>query len=425
MAMTTVAAVSQNNTPGNGAPRAGRGQGMGGNRGPGMGGPGMGQPGGGRRPGVGGEVTSVDAKAGTIAVASRWDETLTVKLATGAKILARKDATIGDLKIGDTIQVSGVFSQLTAAAIQSGELPDMPPPMGGGRPGFGGPGMGGPGEPGGQGGQRGFGGQGGRRAQRGPGGQGWQQGPVGQENRRGPGGPDDFGGGPGFPGGPGGPDEMGGPGEDGPPPPDAMQGASSTEKGASHARDRRGVDNTRSISADGPGRGARPADLEQDSESGPQDDFDVAQGPPPPRFGGRGGDDRMDDGPMAGPGGPRGEGPMGGGLRGEGPMGGGLRGDGPMGGGPRGGGMMGGGGPRGGMMGGGAHLSGKITSVSPLTIAINDRVSLTIKTDAKTRVTKIVSESLGDIKKGDRIFAMGTFSKDVLTAKSVSVNLEP
>jgi hypothetical protein len=407
MAMTTVAAVSQNNTPGNGAPRAVRGQGMGGNRGPGMGGPGMGQPGGGRRPGVGGEVTAIDAKAGTIAVASRWDETLTVKLATGAKILARKDATVGDLKVGDTIQVSGVFSQLTAAAIQSGELPDMPRPMGGGRPGFGGPGMGRPGE---------LGGQGGRRAQRGPGGQGWQQGPGGQENRRGP---DDFSGepmgGPGFPGGPGGPDEMGGPGEDGPPPPDAMQGASATEQGASHARDRRGADNTRSVSADGPSRGARPADLEQAEEAGPQNDFDVAQGPPPPRFGERGGDERMDDGPMGGPGGPRGEGPMGGGPQGEGRMGGG----------PRGGGMMGGGGPRGGMMGGSAHLSGKITSVSPLTIAINDSVSLTIKTDAKTRVTKIVSESLGDIKKGDRIFAMGTFSKDVLTAKSVTVNLEP
>ncbi|BDI29607.1 hypothetical protein CCAX7_16580 [Capsulimonas corticalis] len=383
MAMTTVAAVSQNNVGGNGAPpppRAGHGR------------------------GVGGQVTDVDTKAGTISIASRWDETQTVKIGAGAKILARKDTTVGGLKVGDTIQVNGVFSQLTASSIQAGDLPDMPPPpMGAGRRG-----LGGPNNRRGPGGADAFGGpdmMGGPGA---PGASGFMDGPGARGMRGGPGGPDAMDGGPGGPGGPG---------EDGPPPPD--QGAEFGDQATPRIRGRHVASSARTIADEGPGQPGGPGGLDRDNRPGGPDDFDIAGAPPPP-LAGRVGDDPMGDGPRGEMGmqdGPRGEGPMGGEMRG------GPRGQGRMGGGPRGERLMGG--PGGGGMGGHAHLSGKIVSLSPLTIAVSDSLSLVIKTDAKTHVTKIVSESLGDIKKGDRVFATGSFSSDVLNAKSVSVNLEP
>ena len=374
MAMTTVAAVSQNRISRNDMPpppRAGLGR------------------------GVHGQVTAVDAKAGTISVASRWDETLTVKVGPSAKILARKETTVGGLKVGDTIQVNGVFSQLTAASIQSGDLPEMlPPPMGGGRPG-----------------------RGGRNHHRGPGGPESMGAPEMMGEMGGPGGfgPPDAMGGPGsFSGpdgmdGPGGPDGPGRPGEDGPPM-DGPRRTDAHDQDAPRIRGRRVATGARTVAANGPGR---PGDLDRDAGPGDPEEFDGPGAPPPPRDG-----DGLDEGPFGGPGG---EGPMGDRPHGERGMRGGPHGERPMDG-PRGG-MMDG--PHGGRMMGGAHLSGKITSLSPLTIAIGDSLSLVIKTDGKTHVTKIVSETLGDIQKGDRIFAAGSFHDNMLNAKSVSVNLEP
>lgn len=86
-----------------------------------------------------------------------------------------------------------------------------------------------------------------------------------------------------------------------------------------------------------------------------------------------------------------------------------------------------GGGP--GMMGGPpamAAANGRVTSTSPLTIALNGDVSIVIKTTASTRITKIVPTSLNQLKAGDNIIASGTPNQDgSFNATSVGVNMMP
>ncbi len=69
--------------------------------------------------------------------------------------------------------------------------------------------------------------------------------------------------------------------------------------------------------------------------------------------------------------------------------------------------------------------SGTVTSTSPLTISLSEGVSLTLKLDAKAKVTKFTTVTLGGIKVGDRIAAMGQTGDDgTFTASLVGVNVD-
>ena len=90
-----------------------------------------------------------------------------------------------------------------------------------------------------------------------------------------------------------------------------------------------------------------------------------------------------------------------------------------------------GGGDRGGQPGRGGQMrmtfaaaSGKVTSVNPLTIALDDNVSVVIKMASDGTVRKIVPVTLATIKEGDRIVAGGTMDGEgVLNATAVGVNM--
>lgn len=95
------------------------------------------------------------------------------------------------------------------------------------------------------------------------------------------------------------------------------------------------------------------------------------------------------------------------------------------------GGPFGGGRPNGGPGGMGspgiatAQASGKITSLSPLTIAISEDASVVLKTTADVRVIKTVTEKISDIKVGDRVMANGQSGDDgVLSATQIHINLD-
>ena len=93
--------------------------------GPGQGG---GNPfGGGRLPFANGTVTAVDAAAGTITLASMFGggTPQTVKVTEATQITATREGTVGDLKTGDTIQVRGVPTSITAAQITAGDSADQ------------------------------------------------------------------------------------------------------------------------------------------------------------------------------------------------------------------------------------------------------------------------------------------------------------
>jgi len=118
---------------------------------------------GGRRGGYGvrpmiGTVASVDAVAGTITLsAPAGGDAQTLKVGPDASVVTQASATVGSLRVGDQVRVTGVPSVMTVSQIVAGDLPAgfAPGGRGGGRPGGG----------------NGFGGGGGNGAGGGPGGQ--------------------------------------------------------------------------------------------------------------------------------------------------------------------------------------------------------------------------------------------------------------
>ena len=116
--------------------------------------------GGGRQGGMGrrppfasGTVTAVDVQAGTITVSSVFGDPQVIQTQGTTTIVSQTAASVSDLKKGDTIEVRGVPTGLTASSLTIGKSPlggpGGPPPPGG----FGGPpppgGFGGPPPPGG------------------------------------------------------------------------------------------------------------------------------------------------------------------------------------------------------------------------------------------------------------------------------------
>jgi hypothetical protein len=70
-----------------------------------------------------------------------------------------------------------------------------------------------------------------------------------------------------------------------------------------------------------------------------------------------------------------------------------------------------------------ASASGKVKAVSPLTVAVNDTVTVVIKVAPDARVQKITPIALGAIKENDRIMAAGQQDNEgVLNATLVAVN---
>ena len=105
--------------------------------------------GGGGRQGLGrrppfafGTVTAVDAGAGTITISSTFGDPQVIQTQGTTKIVSQAAASVSDLKKGDTIEVRGVPTGLTASSLTIGQSPlggpgggPPPPPPGG----FGGP----------------------------------------------------------------------------------------------------------------------------------------------------------------------------------------------------------------------------------------------------------------------------------------------
>lgn len=86
-----------------------------------------------------GTITAVNAGAGTITVRSQFGgELRTIKITTATDITARVEAKVSDLKVGDTVQVRGVPTGITASQISAGDAaapdPMMGAPMMGGNP---------------------------------------------------------------------------------------------------------------------------------------------------------------------------------------------------------------------------------------------------------------------------------------------------
>lgn len=72
-----------------------------------------------------------------------------------------------------------------------------------------------------------------------------------------------------------------------------------------------------------------------------------------------------------------------------------------------------------------AVATGKVTSTSPLTVAVSDTVSLTLKMAANAKVTKFTPVTLGGIKVGDRVLSMGQTGDDgTFTATTVALNVD-
>ena len=72
-----------------------------------------------------------------------------------------------------------------------------------------------------------------------------------------------------------------------------------------------------------------------------------------------------------------------------------------------------------------AQASGRIASLNPLTITISEGVSVVLKTSANVRVVTTVTETVGDLKVGDRLMANGQSGGDnVLTATRIRVNAD-
>ncbi len=86
----------------------------------------------GRMPFATGTVSAVDAGAGTITLAPMFGGGAgqTVKVTSTSQITALTEAKVGDLKVGDKVQVRGVPTGITASQITAGESGDTP--LGGG-----------------------------------------------------------------------------------------------------------------------------------------------------------------------------------------------------------------------------------------------------------------------------------------------------
>ena len=94
-----------------------------------------------RLPFAAGTVSAVDSAGGTLTLAALLGGgPQTVHVAAGTQITALLTVKIGDLKVGDRVQVQGVPTGITAAQITAGDSLDAPPrlPPGAGRSGAGG-----------------------------------------------------------------------------------------------------------------------------------------------------------------------------------------------------------------------------------------------------------------------------------------------
>lgn len=78
-----------------------------------------------------GTISAVNAGTGTIMVRSQFGGDLrAVKITSATDITARVEAKVSDLKVGDTVQVRGVPTSLTASQISAGDAPASDPMMG-------------------------------------------------------------------------------------------------------------------------------------------------------------------------------------------------------------------------------------------------------------------------------------------------------
>ena len=133
--------------PVGGPPPPGSGMPMGGGPPPGR--PG-GNPFGGRMPFTAGKIRTVNAAAGTVTLTPMFGGAAaqTVQTTGTTQITAQTDVKVGELKVGDTVQVHGVPTGILATQITAGDSFDAPmgSPLGGPRPGgmAGGPRPGGP-----------------------------------------------------------------------------------------------------------------------------------------------------------------------------------------------------------------------------------------------------------------------------------------
>ncbi len=72
-----------------------------------------------------------------------------------------------------------------------------------------------------------------------------------------------------------------------------------------------------------------------------------------------------------------------------------------------------------------AQATGKITSLNPLTISVSDSVQVTLKAAPDVKVSRYVTEKIGDLKVGDHILASGQTGDDgVFTASRIRVNAD-
>jgi len=71
-----------------------------------------------------------------------------------------------------------------------------------------------------------------------------------------------------------------------------------------------------------------------------------------------------------------------------------------------------------------ASASGKVKALSPLTIVIDNNVTVTVRTAPDARINKITTVALNTLKAGDNIMAAGeTDAQGVLTATTITVNM--
>lgn len=79
----------------------------------------------GRLPFANGQVTGIDAGMGTVTINSQFGGPQTILVPNTAKIAAMVQIDISKLKVGDTVQVQGVPTQMTASSITAGDMPDF------------------------------------------------------------------------------------------------------------------------------------------------------------------------------------------------------------------------------------------------------------------------------------------------------------
>jgi hypothetical protein len=85
------------------------------------------------RGGMMGTVSKVDATAGTLELSTRRGDTRSFTVPASASVLRQVSATVSDLKVGDTIAVSGLPRQIDARSVEMGVDALPRPQFGGGR----------------------------------------------------------------------------------------------------------------------------------------------------------------------------------------------------------------------------------------------------------------------------------------------------